>query len=463
MNQNLSSATKTIAQGTIYGSLGTVFIRGLSVVGYSLVIRQLSLYNYGVFTLLISITGPTLAIILFGFDRIFVSSIAKARGSGNFGRVRALVQEYYGLVLMLLGGCLLGGYVLQEVLASHYDKQLVQYFWTLALFILSQLVFNMVQLVLEGYERLNTLALLQSVEALVRNVLIITLVLNLNITLLLKINSIAKFAAAGVGLASLVVIFKTLFRERPERFVLLGIFREHGKWEIARNIVDDITGPLQLWLIKIFVNVPAVAAYGFAKIIYSFIQDIVPIKGAVFPVISRLIASEKKLAYLVALKAKKYLILFYGVMYLASLAFLPVVIRLFFPQYGGETVIVFLVLLHLFVDGYKVGQNPLLYALEQQKFQFILFNFGLLLQVVLDVSFIYFWGVPGIIWSWHIQALALGIAINIYLARKLAIPMGGWKELIRFDQYDHMLFEKVLENVKRIFRRISSGNKRFSH
>lgn len=443
MTSEQRSIGKIITEGTISASLGNIFVRGLSVIGYALVLHRLSLHDYGVFTLLISLMAPALAIILFGFDRVFVSSIAQARGAGNMPKVKGLIQQYYGYALLFSGVCLAGGYFFKNILARTYDIHVLEYFWLVSAVVVAQMLFNMVQLVLEGHEELNTLALLQSVEAISRSVLIVALLPHLGISTLLLIHAAAKGVAVVVGFRAFGRIWKTLSEVRGEQGAFFGVFQAQGKWDITRAIVDDLTAPLKVWLVKFFVDTPSVAIYDFAQNVYSFFLGTLPIKGVIFPVVSRVASEARERAYLIITKAKKYLLLFYSVQYLIALIVFSPFIHYFFPQYAASIVIVFAVLLHVFTDTYKVGQAALIYGLNQQKFQFFLAQFGLLLQLVLDISFTYYWGVMGIIFSWHLQAIILGIATNRYLHKKFNVVTWDWNGFFSYDEYDQILVERI--------------------
>lgn len=444
---------KNIIEATLYSAVGTFFIRGISVVGYGVVIARLSLHDYGVVVLALSFLTPAVAMMLFGLERLFVSSVADARGSGSFGFVKGLMHDYFTLVAVAAALLFFSAYIFRGIIAQSYEIYFLKYFWIIAAVILGQVAFNGIQVVLEGFERLRHLALLQSVESFVRNVFVIAFAARLDIGLVLVFYAVGKFAAAGVGLAAGIPVFQELTRagERREQRALKTLIRRHGKWEIAQKVLDQFTAPFKVWLIKFFVSVEGVAVYDFAQKIYSVIVSALPVKAVIFPIISRTI-NDRLLAHAIITKAKKYVGLFYVVVYIVALVAVPVIITRYFPQYRGEVAIIAVVLLHLFIEVYKLGQGALLYALEQQRFRFLLFYPSLVVQVVLTIVMTRAWGVAGTIFAWHVEGVIFGFLTNRYLAKRFGMRFGGARELFRFDEYDQWLLRNIRIRLKRFLR-----------
>ncbi len=453
MNARIPRDTaKSIIEATLYSSVGSFFVRGFSVVGYGVVIAQLSLHDYGVVVLLLSFLTPAVAFVLFGFERMFVSSVASARGEGRLGFVKGLMREYFLLAGALAFVFFAAAFLFRAVIARSYDVFLFQYFWVVAAVILGQMLFNGVQIVLEGFERLKHLALLQSVESLVRNAAIIVLAPHLNIASVIVLYAAGKFAASAAGFSAVLPVLRELgaIRVRPERRALFTLIRHHGKWEIAQKMLDQLTAPLKVWVIRLFVNVEGVAVYDFAQKIYSVIISALPVKAVVFPIISRTIA-ERSLARAIIVKSKKYMLLFYIAVYAAALAISPAVIERFFPQYRGEILVVAVVLLHLFVEVYKLGQGALLYALKEQRYRFFIFYPSLAVQVILTIVMTRAWSVIGTVVAWHLEGVIFGFITNQYLTRRFGMGFWDSREFFRFDEYDRWLLRGVRIRLKRVY------------
>ena len=63
--------------------------------------------------------------MLFGFDRIFVSTIAKARGEGKYAYLKGLLYDYALLALSLALLFFCGVYLLRNYLVEYYDLDII--------------------------------------------------------------------------------------------------------------------------------------------------------------------------------------------------------------------------------------------------------------------------------------------------------------------------------------------------
>ena len=100
-------------------------------------------------------------------------------------------------------------------------------------------------------------------------------------------------------------------------------------------------------------------------------------------------------------------------------------------------------MMHLFIDVYKLGQDALIYAYQEQKFLFQTTPIYLLLQIVVDIVCMCFFGVLGVAISWHLFAFISGFITNRYLLYKQHLKNYSWKMYIQFDEYDRIIVQKI--------------------
>ncbi len=442
---------RKIAESVLYVSLGNILIKLFSIVGYVLILRKLSLHDYGVFTLLVSFVGPAAAIAFFSFDRIFVSQFSKARGLQNIARMKGLFKEYYrlGTILIVLMFAIVYGFRL--LFGNFYEAYIFQYMWPISLFIFSQLMMNMVSVFLESNEEFKKISTMEIFESFMRSILVMGAFLTLpfSVTLVLLVYTLAKFSAIALGILSFIKIERTLFKNdtEPERGVLWGIFKSFGKWEIGSNIFEKILQPVKLLLMRFFVGIEAVAVYDFAGNVYAFMYSLFPVKRIIFPIVSRFKNDREKINLIIA-KAQKYSFLMYATLYVAVLLTTPFVLKIAFPQYAQYSFVIFLFALHFIVDIYKLGQSSLLYAYNQQKFMFTALPVFLVIQVTFDVLFIKLFGIIGSVLSWHLYSLCNGFIVNRHLAKKVKFHQTTIREFISFDEYDKVVLSGITSRIR---------------
>ena len=447
----MSSIQKTIVEGTLYLSLSNTLVKLFSLVSYVIIVSRLDLYDYGIFVLLTSLSGPAAVFVFFGFNQVFFSNFAQAKGSGNLARMKGLVREYYGLSSLLLFCFIIGVYIMRKFLVQYYDIYILHYFWELSFFILSQLLLNMVLLLVNANEQFKQSSFLASLESISRSFLVIIFAGGLSAQSVLIIYASAKSIAVLVGLFYFIKLIIPLIKTEtpPEKKVLLTIFKSHGKWEIIRVILEQASNPLKLWLIKIFVNVQSVAVVDFAQNMYGTILGFFPVQSVIFPIISRVIGT-KELVGRIILKAKKYSLIFYALFFTIVAFVLPYLLQVLFPQYSGYTLFILFVLLHVFTQVYRMGQPALLYALNQQKFLVQIFPLLFVVELIFYIVLTYFWGIWGAVLSWHVHVIATGFIVAVFLKRKYHMDMWVWKDFFSFDEYDKMLLSKITTKIKGI-------------
>lgn len=447
----MGKTAKHIVANTAYGSLINVLSSIFSLAGYAIIIRHIPIAEYGIFIFLISFVPPIVGIIFFGFDRIFVSKIAQGIGTQQIGKIKGLIKEYYIIIFSIFSIVVIGMIVARYLFISSIDNRIIIYFWYLLLFVFGQLLMNTSSLLLEGYEKFKRISMLEFGDVLIRNLsLIFFLVLGmLNLKVLFIVYAFPKICMGlygwfQAGRILLQLKYGTSSSVQTEKHVVRDILMSYGKWEIGRNILDQLLSPVKVWVIAFFVNIQAVAAFDVAKNIYSFAISFLPVKKVIFPLISKNVQNKIFTLAIIA-KVQKYIFLYYTAVYGLVLLVVPFILRFFSPQYVPYIFLINVVLIHLYVEWFKIGHTALFYALDKYKFLFILYPFVLLLQIILDILLTRGYGVVGTAFAWHIHTLIVGLISFYYLSKKIGIPIFSIKNILIYDAYDKIVLLKVKE------------------
>lgn len=444
----MSEVIKKISEGVLYSSGSRIFIKIFSAIGYFLIINRLSIHDYGVFVLLIASLAPASTLVFFNFDRIFVSSISKARGEKNFGFIKGMVKEYFFVIFFALVVVFAISFGVHHFLIKNASWSL--YFWPLGIFFVSQVFMNVVSLFLESNEKFKEISFAESVESVSRcfYLLLLAIFSHFSVVAVLVVYSLGKLTASGVSLYYALPLLVQL-KKYPiirEKSVLKKIIKNFAKWEIARSILEQSIQPLRLWILKFFVNIEGVAIFEFARSMYGVVSSIIPMKKILFPIVSRF-ARDKEKAGLIIMKAKK-VTFFANALFFVGLALtLPFLLPWFFPAYTAHYIFILFVLLHLFIDVYKLGQDAVIYAFQEQKFLFQVAPLFLILQLLVDIFSMKFFGVYGVVISWHLFAFLTGYFTHWYLFRKQHMKKHSWARYYRFDAYDRLILSKVFNRM----------------
>lgn len=456
----MASTTKKIAEGVFYASAGSMIMKILSGVGYFLIIRRLSVHDYGVFVLLASILSIAPFFVYFGFSRIFVSSIAKYRGEKNNGKIKGLAKEYYrtaAVIALIVYSLLL---IFKGYVSEYYDNiYLLRYIGPLILFSFSQILLNGSLLLLESFEKFKLSSIVKSSEALAKSTLVILFYYSLSVDYLFYVYSASKIIAVLVSMWGIFHIVKEMRKNSvaSEKGVLIGILKKHGKWELIRIITKQVITPFRYFVIKMFVNIEGVAVYDFSLKIYSLLVGTLRIKSIIFPVISRVIDNTFLVKKIIT-KSKKYS--FYYYVSLCSLTFfiLPAALNIFAPQYNDSILLIYFVLLHVFVDVYTIGRTPVMYGLKQQKFLLKTYPLSFTLEIILNIVLTKYFGVIGSIASWHLKVIIMNRIVSVYLKNKFNITLWSFKDFVSFDDYDRMIVKLIYKRIKRYLKIFKVGD-----
>lgn len=80
---SMQSLARTIFSGTAYIALSNSLGRVASFITIIIVTGALSLYEYGIITLALAITGPAFALMGLGLDQLIEADVARYLGEGK--------------------------------------------------------------------------------------------------------------------------------------------------------------------------------------------------------------------------------------------------------------------------------------------------------------------------------------------------------------------------------------------
>jgi O-antigen/teichoic acid export membrane protein len=442
---------RTIAEGTLAYSIADIGIKIVSFFSYFLIIKALDLHDYGIVVLLISLVAPTSSIVNLGLSRVFVAEMSAMRGIQKFAQMKGLLLSYVRLVSILSTVIFVCVFFGRYIATQYFDVYLLKYFWPVLLFTFSQIVLNIILLINESFEKFKLSSVVGFSESIFRSLAIIYLFFfgTMSIPAVIFAYFFGKIFASLIGLPFVVIFVRKLWSKTKEieSGVLSGILRAHGKWEMVKVIFNGAAGSLRLWILKFIVNAQSVAIYDFANKFYSLVVALLPLRSVLFPIINRA-SGEESLVSLIISKAKKFLLLYYGVAYIGILILAPVFVGHFFVQYSAWMLIIYLVSLRLFLDVGTLGQTPLFYAYKKQRAAFIISFSSSVIQLILDVIFIYYFQVVGMVISLLLLTFLVILAKEYYLRKYVKVRTWNLRALFTFDSYDRIILNKILSRLK---------------
>ena len=191
-------------------------------------------------------------------------------------------------------------------------------------------------------------------------------------------------------------------RPRP----LMELMGDEGKWQAARYSITALHGTARPWLIQAVLGLEAVALFNAAKSVLGVPADLLPIKEALIPLMSREAAHPASLRRLYA-QSLRYAVLVFGLLGLAIAAAAPFVFGWLFPQYREAVALIQLMSLSYLATGIATPQASVMYALRLQRFYFSTTMLNFVLLFALGIPLMLRFGVNGMGIAFVVGAAAL--------------------------------------------------------
>lgn len=451
--QKLAFSQQYVRGEAHYGSWGLA-AKGIGFVNTIITLSALSLYQYGVFQLVLSLYGAATYFTTIG-NGVVNNDIAHFVREGKEGHAKKLFLEYSTLRFIASVVLFCTFFFGATLFAETYTMGFISDLRIVAFLFLSEFFFNATESLLAVRLRFATVA---SRPAIAKAAQLAALVYFLSTgDLGLPEMFLSMIFGSVVSVATMIPAFLSLYRQwigmRVTREHLLPrIFATYGKWDLYRQAAGEITNRIQPWLIKIFISTEAVAVFSVASAFIAAIKDVgYPVK-TLKTLVPLHMSDEEKSRY-IFVKGSRYLLAFSILMTLGAAVAVPVMVYLFVPKYTLSLPYFFAMLPAIPVTALGVVATTFLIALRKQRFLFWLgieknatmltFSLGLLPAIGL--------------WALAIEEtmtplLAL-IIVYLYMFRT---EPGGFRfslrEFVTFDRSDLEFAKIVYKDLRSIIR-----------
>jgi O-antigen/teichoic acid export membrane protein len=438
----MKSARRRIIEGCITNSAGKLFLKFFSFVSFIIIIKHISLNDYGLLNLLFSVIGPSVAFTMIGLETLIVADAAFYRGQQEIYKARKLLVDYFKTILFLSILLFIFSWLFKDFL-SYYYKFNVNYYWPLFILVIGQISMNYISITFDAYEKFSYSALFQFGESFFRFILIISLLFfGFSLYSILWVYAGAKILVSSFGFFYSMSLLGRKEKEITENYIFYTIKR-HGKWELIRNIPARVINNIWPWMLRIVSGNEAVGLFAFSQKIYSFVVGVIPLNSILFPVICSSLGKDKNIAFIIIAKAKKYLFILYTLIYIGIFILIKPLINLFAPEYLGSIFIIKVLMLDLYNDVISVGQSAIIYAYKKQKINLVITIINEIIQLLSQFIFSYLFKAVGLALSSLLTGFSAYILRNIVLRKNLKINLHlKFKEIFRIDEYDRMILEK---------------------
>lgn len=428
----------------------------LKVVGFAatlLLLNAISVYDYGLWRLLLSILTLAGIATLPGLDSVISTDLGREAGVGNYARYKTLFLKAAALFFCL-------GVLVAVVLffIAPILTQITGINITLPVRILAVCVLTSALVRIYGWAFSTNLHFFRAQSITFLNSALYLIFLGIFVWHLhmgLVGVALAYALASGICVVAFLPLVWSVLKPYMSgagdvTYSLWGMIRGHGKWSLVSDYADTIIGSMKPWILGYFVSIEAVGIFAAAVTLLSLLSNILPLNQVLSAVLPRESHNAQKTVFF-ANRSIKYTVWAYALMAAGVVAVGPILIPILLPKYEAAIPLLSVLLLTLAILPYSDISSTMLNILKAQKRTFAANTFARVVSVcmVLPVA-TRLLGVWGAVID-QILTTYLIVLGRVWFVRK-DLPEFGPKmrDLFVVDAYDREAFARLIRGARQL-------------
>lgn len=441
---------ETVSKGVAWTTLGTILDKFLILLNVFLILKHLSVYEYGLAELVFSTVSTVGIILLPGLSATLIADMGVEKARGDINRMKSLFV-HYGMLMAILGGIAFSILFFASVpVATLLHSPSVGHLLIIVSFTFLIAPLRTLSILIATVEaRFVDQAVYSIAEEVAKAAFLILFFFVLGkgpegllyAYVLSPLTAVIVFiprTLSGYGHFSSGVI--------SERFNFLKLLSTHRKWSVASSYVGTLTQTAQLWIIRFLLGTEAVGLYAFASGIFSNVSSLLPLTGMLSSLAPRYNEKKESLAKLIRISIKAQFILGIALIIMA-ISTLPILIW-FLPKYTPALPLAYIMLLVIIPTSIYGTFTPVFATLKEQ-FSFLQsYIFKLVLTVIFIPISILNFGIIGIgIGSVLLNSIS---GVERYIRLKKVFPEFEltYKDLFTVQRSEYSFLTTL---IKRIF------------
>lgn len=452
-NINKNSFSKSFLKGETSFGFWNVLSKLMGFIASIIVIKYITLYEYGVYQLVLASSGLIGSLFLKLLTDVSLNDIIRFIGEKKESFAKKLFQQYaffkisIGIIsfLIVFWGA--------EIISTYYDKNIAELFRLVSFLILIDAVYNVMKIVLEIRLKFNAIASRPVVYQFLRISLVIAVLVlfGLNVEKILIVNIVASALATVVFIPLFLKnynIWKNIDKEKEN--VLLSIIKKHGKWSMIRPAIASIPNNIQPWLIKIFVGTEAVGIFNLASMLFATIKSFLPLNTLAYLVpleLSNKERSQKIFSYSI-----KYITIFSVLLWAVSFVGGYLFIGAILPKYKESLPLFYIMLLSLPFSAFGSVIASFLIAMRKQKYLFVQMISKMIFSTAMFLILLPIFGLIGLAIESILTAVFVSSLILFYLYKiKLGLKV-EWNVIFSFKKEDKIFIKNLYMDIRKKFK-----------
>ncbi|OHA09038.1 MAG: hypothetical protein A3A44_00570 [Candidatus Sungbacteria bacterium RIFCSPLOWO2_01_FULL_60_25] len=354
--------------GTVRGYFWSGIGQALSAANSFVVIAALSVYEFGLYQLVLSVIAITDSLLSGLFDDVLSNEVARSFAEGRRDHAKRLFLEYASFKIALGIAAFLALFAGAQLIAVHYDKDIATLIRIASMFFIVNAISEVVSIFFRttiSYRAMGAGA----VQEFVRLALLLTFWARHALTL--KELFIISIVTAGVSFLYVGWSFSREYRlafghvPMKRAWLMVGVVRQYGGWILMRYGISKVFKQIDPILVRIFLSTEAVGITSAATTGFTYMQQVFPLRS-VTTLLPRIIGDEARFGSAYR-RGIKYLFWIGCAAVIASAVAVPVGIIVLLPKYQSAIPLFLLILVNIPLYGIYKFQKSSLIVLREQK------------------------------------------------------------------------------------------------
>ncbi|MST04253.1 MAG: hypothetical protein EXS49_01640 [Candidatus Pacebacteria bacterium] len=449
--ENNISTKKALAEGAFSTSIASFALRGVGFLTSVILLKELSLYQFGVMELTSSIFSFLGIFLLPGINNVAISEVSYELGVGNKNKARAIVKNYFKLqyvfvfiawAIFFFGANIIGRYYNLEISNS---LKIISF-----IFLLSPIRSFLNLIYLSNFKFLlkNIYGVMEDAVKLVIIFFIFFILRSIRVDNVFFSTVTSQIISFFIMIPSAYRIWRQNFGSGSyEKIPLFSMILKNGKWGILSTYMNNFGQNIRLWIIKFTLGIEAVGLFSFAFTLFGHTMSLVAISNVLNPIFSKLKSDTVKFMKLID-KSIKYQFIAYLALLIIALTTFPTIIDYFFPKYHDSLFLFKILMISIIPASFANIFTPLFYSLNAQKSLFNSIMIKNFFIAFFSIIFIHLFGIVGV--AIEYLATVTVYSFERYLKLKKIIPNFSIsiRNLFRIDIHDRVILDSILRKFK---------------
>ncbi len=451
-NQHLSFSQKFIRGEAQYG-FWSIVSKGFGFLNAIITLTSLTLYQYGVFQLLLSLYGA--ASYFTSIGKVVVDNdISHFIREKKEGHAKKLFYQYNAIRILasvILWGAFFFG---ASLFSEKYSVEFVKEIRIISFLFLTEVFFTATESLLAARLNFAVVASRPAVSKMAQ-------FMGLGYFLLfgeigLREVLISMIFGSFVALCAMVPAFYRLYGHWrnisfPKDKILFSIFSTYGKWDLYRQFISQVVVRIQPWLIKIFVSTEAVAIFSIASALINTMKDFAfPVKT--LKSLVPLHMNDSKKIQKIFVNGLRYIFLLSIIVSFVAMLGIPPLVKTLLNQYTQSLPYFYLMLVGIPISSLGVITGIFIVALRKQKFLFLQVVLKGILISIFYVGFLPLYGLWALALERIVTPLVMFVVTYLYI---VAIKPGvtlHFRDIFVVGKEDIEFFKMMWKDIMAMIR-----------